>query len=160
MDLSIFEQDELLALARDDMKKQDYTSALTKVKFIFTQERIPLDVLALAGKIYATLGLFDRAKAAFTDYTKNSPDAFVELFQLGMVEKDMGNREQAVKIWEGVLEIQPDYSEVLFYLGELCIQLERIEDARNWLLRLLETAPDDSEFIPLADQLLNRIKAH
>lgn len=160
MDLSIFEQDELLALIREDMKKQDYVSALTKVKFILSRDRIPVEVLALAGKIYATLGLFERAKLAFADYLQNSPNSFLELFQLGMVEKDMGNYDQAIQNWEAVLELQPNYPEALFYLGDLSIHMERLEEARTWLLRLLETAPDGSEFIPMADQLLNRIKAH
>lgn len=53
-----------------------------------------------------------------------------------------------------------NYPEALFYLGDLCIRLDRIDEARKWLLTLLETAPDESEFIPLADQLLNRIKGH
>lgn len=160
MDLSVFEQDELLALIRQDMNKKNYDSALEKVKVVLSRERVPVEVLSLAGRIYAMIGLFERARIAFGDFVERSPGSYLELFQLGMVEKDLGNYEKAIEIWTSVLEIEQNYPEALFYLGDICIQLTRIEEARAWLLQLLETAPDDSEFIPMADQLLNRIKAH
>jgi len=160
MELSIFDQDELLALSLDDMKNQKYAQALEKVKFMLSRDSGPLEVHALAGKIYATLGLFDRAKHAFSNYISEVPDAYVELFQLGMVEKDMGNYDQAIETWTNVLAIHSNYPEALYYLGELNIQLDRISEARTWLLSLIDTAPDGNQFIPLADQLLNRIKGH
>jgi tetratricopeptide (TPR) repeat protein len=160
MNLEIFELDELLALSMIDMKNQSYQAALEKVKFIRAHESFPAAVLALAGKLYATLGLFERARESFSEYLVREPEAYLELFQLGMVEKDLGNYGVAIELWTRVLEINRNYPEALFYLGDLCIRLDRIEEARTWLLTLLETAPDESEFIPLADQLLNRIKGH
>lgn len=160
MSFALLEPDELLALALVDMKNQSYQNALEKVKSILSGDDFPPEALALAGKIYATLGLFSRARDSFSAYVQKVPDAHVERFQLGMVEKDSGNYEQALDIWREVLEIHPNYPEALFYMGDLCIGLDRIEEARKWLLALLETAPDESEFIPLADQLLNRVKGH
>jgi tetratricopeptide (TPR) repeat protein len=160
MNLSVFEQDELLALCLQDMKKNDYQSALEKVKFILSRESAPTDVLAIAGKIYATLGLFGRARHAFSQYVTEVPDAYLELFQLGMVEKDLGNFDKALEIWGNVLEIKADYPDALFYMADLCVHLDRIAEARSILMTLLETAPDDSQFVPMADQLLNRIKGH
>lgn len=160
MHFELFESDELMALALLDMKSQSYQSALEKVKSVQTRGDFPVEAFALAGKIYATLGLFDRAKESFSNYIDRVPDAYIEHFQLGMVEKDSGNYQRAIDVWTSVLERQPNYPEALFYLGDLCIRLDRIDEARKWLLALLETAPDESEFIPLADQLLNRIKGH
>lgn len=160
MAFEIFESDELLALALMDMKNQNYQYALEKVKLILASDNFPVEALALAGKIYATLGLFGRAKGSFSAYLEKVPEAYLERFQLGMVEKDSGNYEKALDIWRDVLDFNPQYPEALFYLGDLCIRLDRIEEARTWLLTLLETAPDESDFIPLADQLLNRIKGH
>lgn len=160
MNYSLFEEDELLALSRFDMKNHRYDSALEKLKVLLERERVLIDAFALAGKLYASLGLYERAKHAFTVYTENVSDAYLELFQLGMVEKDMGNLDGAKEIWSKVLELSPNHAEALYFLGEACFQQNDIESARDWLFRLLETAPDESEYIALADQLLNRIRAH
>lgn len=155
-----FDQDELFALSQFDMKNQNYEKALEKIKLILSRDKIPVEALALAGKLYASLGLFERAKGAFLEFTEKVPEAFVELFQLGMVERDLGNISMAAAIWEQVLKIEPNYPEALYYLADACVQMDSIENARDWLFKLLETAPDNSEYIQLADQLLYRIKAH
>lgn len=160
MNFELFEQDELLALIKNDMKNQQYANALEKTKYLLTSETIPVDTFAIAGKLYATLELFEKAKFFFSEYVRHIPHAFTELFQLGMVEKDLGNPEEALEIWKKVLEINSDYSEGLYYSADLNIQLHRYEDARSLLLQLLENAADNDPYIPMADQLLNRIKAH
>jgi tetratricopeptide (TPR) repeat protein len=160
MNYLIFDQDELFALSQVDMKNQNYERALEKIKIIMSRENIPIETLALAGKLYASIGLFEKARDAFFNFTQQVPNAYLELFQLGMVERDMGNISLATTIWEKVLEIEPNYPEALYYLADACVQLDLIDNARDWLFKLLETAPDNSEYIQLADQLLYRIKAH
>lgn len=160
MNYQIFDQDELFALSQYDMKNKNYENALEKVKIIMSRESIPIETLALAGKLYASIGLFERARDAFSEFTKKVPNAYVELFQLGMVERDMGNISIASGIWEKVIEIEPNYPDALYYLADVCVQLDLIDNARDWLFRLMETAPDNSEYIQLADQLLYKIKAH
>lgn len=160
MDYSLFEEDELLALSRFYMKNQQYDAALEKLKILFSKERVLIDAFSLAGKLYASLGLYERAKHAFTVYVENVSNADTELFQLGMVEKDLGNFDEAKKIWSNLVNTSPNNAEALYFLGEICFQQNDIEAARDWLFQLLEAAPDESEYIALADQLLNRIRAH
>lgn len=160
MNYSLFDQGELLALIRFDLENKNYDMALEKIKFSLAQEVFPVEVYAYAGKIYASLFLFDKAKISFEAYLSHVPNAYVELFQLGMIERDTGNRTQSIEIWRRVLDIHPDYTDALFYLGETCIALNMVEEGRDWLFRLLETAPDNSHYIGLADQLLNNIRAH
>jgi tetratricopeptide (TPR) repeat protein len=160
MNLSLFDQIEMLALIRFDMGAKNYNFALEKIKYSFSQSDIPVEIFALAGKTYASLNLFEKAKDNFESYLKQVPDAYIELFQLGMVERDLGNNSASIEIWKSVLDIQENYPDALFYLGETCVTLNKIEEAREWLFKLLETAPDNSQYINLADQLLNSIKAH
>lgn len=160
MNTNTMQSDELLALAYHDMKSENYENALKKAKEILAKHDAPNEVYSFLGRLYATLGLFLRARESFELYLKLDPDSYLEMFQLGMVEKDLGNFEAAVDIWRKVLQVYPDKEETKYYLGELFIKLERIEEARKILLNLLETAEDESEFIPLADKLLNRIKGH
>lgn len=160
MKYDIFDSDELLALSRNDMLLQNYELALEKIKTLIARESIPLEVLSLAGKIYATLGLFEKAKSSFSEYLQHAPNAYIELFQLGMVERDLGEINAAVSIWMSVLDLEPNYPDALYYCADAYIQLDLYDKARANLLTLLETAPDDSKYIPMADQLLNRIKAH
>lgn len=160
MKYELFDHDELIALIKQDMKTQQFSDALGKIKFILKEEKIPVELFSLAGKLYATLELFERARFYFSEYIKHVPDAYVELFQLGMVEKDTGNLKKALEIWRKVMELNPTYSEGLYYSADIYIQLQQYEDARSILLQLLESANDSDPYIPMADQLLNRIKAH
>lgn len=160
MNLSLFDPVEMLALIRFDMNAKNYNLALEKIKYMFSQGELPVEIFALAGKTYASLNLFDKAKDNFESYLKLVPDAYIELFQLGMVERDLGNTSASIEIWKNVLNVQENYPDALFYLGETCVSLDKIEEAREWLFKLLETAPDSSQYIKMADQLLNSIKAH
>lgn len=158
MKYELFDHDELIALIKQDMKTQQFSEALGKIKFILKEEKIPVELFSLAGKLYATLELFERARFFFSEYIRHVPDAFVESFQLGMVEKDMGNIDSAIEIWKKLTA--DNNPEVLYYLADAYVVKFMFNDARDCLLSILENAPDDSKYLALADQLLNRIKAH
>lgn len=160
MNLSLFDQEEVLALIHFDMSNKNYDLALEKTKFSFAQGSFPVDLFALAGKIYASLHMFEKARDNFKAYLVQVPDAYFEMFQLGMVERDLGNIGRCVEVWEEVLTVEKNYPDALFYLGEVCAKTNKIEAAREWLSRLLETAPDNSPYINMAEQLLSNIKAH
>jgi tetratricopeptide (TPR) repeat protein len=159
MKYELFDHDELIALIKQDMKTQQFSNALEKTKFILKEEKIPVELFSLAGKLYASLELFERARFFFSEYTRHVPNAFVELFQLGMVEKDMGNIDSAIEIWKK-LSLDNNDPEVFYYLADAYVVKFMFNEARECLLNILENAPDDSKYLALADQLLNRIKAH
>jgi tetratricopeptide (TPR) repeat protein len=159
MEYNLFDHDELMALIKHDMKSQNYDKALEKIKLILKEEKIPVEIFSLSGKLYATLELFERAKFFFSEYVRHVPDADIELFQLGMVEKDMGNFDAAIEIWKKIAAEKSD-PEVLYFLADTYVTKFMFDEARECLLNILENAPDDSKFLSLADQLLNRIKAH
>jgi tetratricopeptide (TPR) repeat protein len=159
MKLELFEHDELLALIKINIKNERYDAALEMVKFLLQEEKIPVELFSLAGKLYATLELFGKAKFFFSEYTRLVPDSSMEFFQLGMVEKDLGDIDSAIDIWKQ-LPLNGDNPEVLYYLADAYIVKSKFDDARQCLLNILENAPDDSKYLALADQMLNRIKSH
>lgn len=156
-DYVLLSNEELFAFAMLDFKKGNYEGSLIKIKTILARGDFPSDVFALAGKVYASIELFDQARAALTRFVSDVPDAYVERFQLGMVEKDSGNEAEAEKIWLQVLETQESYPPALYHLGELHFGRGEMEQAKNYLNLILEHAPDDSEYIAHADQLLMRV---
>lgn len=158
MRYELFDQDELIALIGHDMKVQDYTHALEKVKFMMQAEQFPVSLFSLAGKLYATLELFERARFYFAEYIRHVPNAQIELFQLGMVERDIGNLDAAIAIWED-MDDKLNNPEAQYYLADVYVSQNNLEKARSSLLNILENAPDGSPFIPMADKLLNRLKA-
>lgn len=160
MNYELFDEQEMLALIKQDMTNNDYSRALEKLKTILKAEQIPLEAFSLAGKLYATLEMFERAKFYFAEFVKFVPEATVEWFQLGMVEKDIGNIDGAIEIWDKLAASRSDNTEVLYYLADAYIIKLMFNEARDCLLNILENAPDDSPFISMADKLLNRIKAH
>lgn len=159
MRYELFDQEELIALIKQDMRQEHYSKALEKVKFMLQSDEFPVDLFSIAGKLYATLSLFERARFFFSEYIRHVPDAEMELFQLGMVERDIGNLDAAIEIWEKMV-MNNQSPEIQYYLADTYISKFMFEEARECLLSILENAPDDSQYIPMADKLLNRIKAH
>ena len=92
-----FDNDELLALAKLDISKGNTESALIKIKTVLNDSKAPDEVYSMAAKIYAGLGLFQRAQAMFKSYLDKNPDAPLETFQLGMTFFDGGQRQDAIK---------------------------------------------------------------
>lgn len=160
MNFSLFDHDELVALIKYDMRNDKYDCALEKLKNVLVFKDCPIDTFSIAGKIYANLGLFEKAGAYFERYLELVPDAINELFEYGMVQRDSGNVSECKEIWLKVLQLNENYPEALFYLGETYFWENKNDAARDLLYRLLETAPDNSRYIALTDELLNRINAN
>lgn len=152
-----FDNEELFAFARNDLANNYQEDALKKIKCILSRGNFPVDVLALAGKIYASIGMYERAKSMFLEFIHEVPEAFVERFQLGMVEADLGDTDEAERVWAAVIEEQPHYAPALFHLGQLLANKGELDRATEHLNTILEHAPDDSEYIAPADQLLTKL---
>ncbi|WNO11327.1 tetratricopeptide repeat protein [Teredinibacter sp. KSP-S5-2] len=156
---SAFDSDELLALADFDFRNDRPEDALLKLKNLVARAATPLQTYALIGRIYATIGLFEKAKGAFEFYlTKvKDPNAKInELFQLGLVERDLGNTDIAIEIWSDLLNEHPNYAPALYHKAETLINLNRVQESVDLLNHILETAEDGDNFIALADQLLSK----
>jgi tetratricopeptide (TPR) repeat protein len=157
MDFSMFESDELLALAKEDLRSKNYQLSLKKIKHVLSGGDSSSEAHILAGRIYSELGLFERAKASYQAYLAAYPGAYPELFELAIIERDMGRYDCALEIMTEILLIKPFYPEALFYRGDICFQLGRLDEAKDCLRTLLETAPDHCEYLALADDMLKQL---
>jgi len=151
------ETDELLALVKFNIDKGEIENALYKIKDLLVDKKPPAEVHAIAARVYAQLGLFERAKDQFKKYLKLNPEATVETFQLGMAHFDSGEKEEALSIWTDVLNKDPINPPALFYKGLVQAQIGRVADARQSLETLLKSAAADNLYFSRAKDLLQAI---
>lgn len=152
------DKEELLALARLDIERGDLEAALLKLKQVLVDESPPLEALSMGGRLYAQLGLWDRAKALLQRYLSQQPNAINETFQFGMVHFDSGQTAEAKKIWEGLLKTVPAHPPALFYYGLVLAQEGQIPQARQNLDTLLKSAAADNLYFGRAKELLQALE--
>ncbi len=154
-----FENDELVALARLDIERGEFEEALWKLKQVLTEQTPPAEALSMAGRLYAQLGLRERAKPLFQRYLELEPAAVNETFQLGMVHFDAGQPQEAKKIWERLLKDHPTHPPGLFYQALVLAQEGQAAQAKLLLDSLLKSAPADNLYFGRAKELLQAIEA-
>ncbi len=156
--LENFDIDELTALARLDIEQGRTEQALAKLKRVLAGSPAAApDAVGMAARLYAQLGLFQRAQPLFEQYLSVRPESIEEEFQLGMVQLDKGDSEQALKTWEGMLERQPIFPPALFYCAVVLSRQGRIADARRNLDVLLQTASADNLYFGKGKELLHSL---
>lgn len=152
-----FEPDELLALARVDIDRGELAEALWKLKLLLAESSPPADCFSMSGRLYAQLGLWDRAKSMFQKYLEQNPAAVTEAFQLGMVHFDAGKLAEAKTIWESLLKENPTHPPALFYLALAATQERDTPRAKQLLDALLKTAAPDNLYFGRGKELLQAI---
>lgn len=156
-DYSTLDSEEIFALAKIDFQRKNYEASLVKLKALLSRNQIPLQAYSLLGRVYATIGIFRKAKECFQVFVKNNPNALDEKFQLGLVEKDMGNDEAALEQWDSILETAPKFAPALFQKARVLIDKEDKGEAIELLNYLLETAPEGHDLIAETESLLSKI---
>ena len=153
------EADELLALARHDIERGELESGLRKLKQILAGSNPLAEAQSVAGRLYAQLGLFERAQALFQSYLQTNPDSVVERFQMGMTHLDAGQQQEALAIWEQLLHDHPVHPPALFYKGLVLAQAGKVPEAKQSLDILMKSAPADNLYFGRAKELLQAIDA-
>lgn len=156
---ALFDAQELFALARLDLERGSLEQALHKIKQLLADPEIPNEAFGFAGRLYAQLGLWDRAKELFHRHLKLNPESVTEAFQLGMVHFDTAQTDEALKIWTELLQREPAHPPALFYCGLALAQRGKITEARHSLDVLLKSAPADNLYFGRAQELLKSIDA-
>src|ERR1044071_2587756 len=122
---------ELLALARRDLDAGRMEEALITLKNLIAQPKPDAEALPVAARLYAQLGLMEKARDCYKRYVKAKPDAVLETFELGVTYFEGGEGAEAKKIWDKVLGTEPTHPPTLFYSGLLAAQEGRMPDARS-----------------------------
>ena len=151
------EKDELLALARLDMEKGRVEEALRELKAVIAGPDPLAEALPLAARIYAQLGLSERAQDCYRRYLAARPDALLESFELGMTHFDRGDTGEAETLWRGVLERAPTHPPTLFYRALLHARAGRMPEARRDLDVLFQAVPADTLYVGRGRELLQEL---
>ena len=149
-----FDAEELLALARLDIDNGNIAEALYKVKSGLALDSYPDDLIALAGRIYAQLGLYQRAAHYLDDYISRCPDSITTKFERGMVELDTNEPALALQIWAGVLQTAPTHPPSLYYCAIANLKLDQVTEANRHINVLLQSAETDNLYYGKAKELL------
>ena len=154
-----FETDELLALARLDIDRGNVEAALGKLKQVLANPEPLPEAQALAARIYAQLGLFDRARALYQAYLQSNPKAITEKFQFGMTHFDAGQPKEALATWDSLLKEFPTHPPALFYRALVLAQQGMTADAKQTLDILMKSAPADNLYFGRGKELLQSINS-
>jgi len=150
---TFFEADELTALARVDVERGALDAALHKLKLALAAPTPSQDTIIMTARLYAQLGLVERAKPLFQRYLSAQPDALNEMFQFGMVHFDGGQITEALSIWDQVLASHPTHPPALFYRALASYQLGQIAEARHALDILYKSTAHDNLYFGRAKEL-------
>lgn len=153
------EPDELVALAKRDAEKDRLEEALVKLKPLLGAAKPHPEALPLAGRIYARLGLVQRARACFRAYVASHPEALQESFELGMTHFEQGENDEAGRCWRGVLERSPAHPPALYYSGLLAAREGRASEAQRHLDTLVKSVQGDNFYVERGKELLQQLAA-
>ncbi|MBB5020289.1 tetratricopeptide (TPR) repeat protein [Chitinivorax tropicus] len=156
--LDVFDMEELMALAQRDLNSDRLDAALAKLKRVLAMEGpIPVMALSMVARLYAQLGLLERALDYFTQYLSHRPGALEETFQLGMVHYDLGQPREAGQYWQVVLEQAPAHPPALFYSALLASQAGDLSQANTWLDKLIANVAPDNLYVLRANELRDQV---
>jgi tetratricopeptide (TPR) repeat protein len=151
--------EESLALARHQVQHGDFERALARLKALVALPQPPADSLAMIARVYAQLGLMERAQGAFRRYLESHPGAAHETFELGATYFDQGNDARALEHWTQALVIAPTHPPALFFSAAALSRSGKNADARRHLEVLFNSAPADNLYVERARDLLKTLDA-
>lgn len=149
---------ELIALSRLDIAKEDFSSALLKLKHAISFDGISDEAFSMLAKVYAQIGLSEKAISYFERFLQNNPDALLEKFQLGVAQLDAGQSNGALDTWRELLTTHPGYPPALYYSGLVLSQTDKVDGAIATLQGLVDKTATDNLYVERAVELLDHIR--
>ncbi len=105
------------------------------------------------GLIELENGNFDEAYTMFTQALEKNAECMVALFSLIRIGHEAERLEDIIPFLKNFLEIQPDKYEVRYSLAGCYVCLDRKDEARQELERILETDPSNEQALELLAQI-------
>ncbi|MGF1731289.1 tetratricopeptide repeat protein [Photobacterium kasasachensis] len=154
---NLLDNEELLALSRNALEREDYHDALIKIKYILKRNEVPAGVYALLGRTYAALELHDKAVAAFNEFLHHRPEVIPERFHLGVVYREMGDNAKALAVWEEVLEKAPNFPPALYNKALFLLDDGNEDEAIELFNYIIENVEPDDSHVEMANHMLSTI---
>jgi tetratricopeptide (TPR) repeat protein len=112
-------------------------------------------VLSAFGYLEQRAGAVDRARDAYERALALDPNLIDAATNLGVIEAHGGHWSNAVKLWKGAFERAPGKSGIGMNIAQAFCGAHEVDEARIYVLRVLEFNPDMDEAKELL-QYLNR----
>jgi Tfp pilus assembly protein PilF len=118
-------------------------------------EESPSDPVLLSALGYAELkrGATDHARELYQKALSLDPNLVDAATNLGVIEAKSGRLRAAVKLWQGAFELAPSKSGIGVSLAHAFCEVGQIDEARSYILRVLEFNPD----MGVAKEFLQRL---
>jgi tetratricopeptide (TPR) repeat protein len=135
MNTDNLDQDELLHLAMEALRRNDHGAALTYLKD--GAQRFPQNVSMafLLGAEHAQIGMFDRAETEFKRALDIDPGLAIARFQLGLLQLTQARPDDAKLTWQGLDVLPEDHALRLFKQGLEALAEDRFDDARSFITK-------------------------
>lgn len=158
-ELDLFDAEELLVLARIDLEKGAVDRALAKFKQALSTGAAQPALKLEAARVYAELGLRNKAIPLFQAYVAAAPEDVDAQFQLGMAMFEEGMTEAALDLWGGVLTASPGYPPALYFRAAAQLRMGRPQDAAKLLRSAMDSIQSDNLYFARSRDLLAMLEA-
>lgn len=111
------------------------------------------DVLSALGYAEQTQGAKDKARALYRKALAIDPNLLDAEVNLGVLEAQSGHIADAVRLWQDAFRRAPGRSSIGMNLARAFCATGQVQDARNYILRVLEFNPDMGAAKKLLKQL-------
>lgn len=154
-----FDAEELLVLAREDLKKGVLDQGLSKLKQGAQQTDCPIELHLDLARVYAQIGLRRKAKQHFQRYLLEKPDDVDATFQSGMIDFEEGQTDAALESWSRVLGRVSAYPPALFFTALATARKGNAPAAIGMLKSAMESIPVDNLYFGRSRELLTSLEA-
>lgn len=116
------------ALGELSLSNGEYQKAIPYYEKVYQQQEVfaEVEIAVRLGECLAAVGEFEQA---LTYYEKVETDNVEVLFRYGFIAKKANRSDISIQSWEQVIEIDPDYQSVYFYLAETYEEEGRLKEA-------------------------------
>lgn len=155
-EMEVLDSDELIALAGIDINNEQFAHALIKLKHALLRCKTG-EINAIIARLYARIGLFDKAQKHFESYLQEYPDALTEMFQYAMTHYDAENMDESYEVFESILRQDPKHPPALYYSSLVLVNQSRHAEAEMRLQYILDEIDSENLFSLKAKELLGAL---
>ena len=96
------------------------------------------ELYGLTGEIYQAYSLNSAAKESYLNASRLAPKDFRWVYLLGKLSETEGGAQEAINYYDAARQLRPDYLPVFVSLGNIYLQLNRLDEAEANFKRALE----------------------
>jgi Flp pilus assembly protein TadD len=148
-----------LALAWESLVNSGMTAAAPEAERLLRSaaEKSPNDPALLSALAYSAQnkGDLNRARELYEKALAVDPTLIDAATNLGAIEANRGHLREALKLWQDAFHRAPGQSRIGMNIARLFCNAAQFDDARDYVLRVLEFNPD----LPAAKNLLQHLNS-